>query len=151
MAIPDRSLILGPTLTGDLSATTLTAQVAETGSTLVRGAVEQSGPTYVRLPRLSSESGPTVACRSGPPPLDDRLIWILDAPPNPGDAPVVHFARKERELGNAFADLTADQAGHLHARLTLRFGNDLVATKFARLSEERRTRLLAFLRLCAER
>jgi len=112
---------------------------------------DQSGPTVVRSLSQLAESGPTIACRAGSPPLDDRLLWILEAPPLASESPSATFARRERELGNVFADLTAAQAGYLHARLSLRFGNDLVAIKFARLSDERRSRLLAFLRLCAER
>jgi hypothetical protein len=117
-----------------------------------RAVIDQSGPTLLRrVAELSGDSGPTVARRAGGAPLDDRLLWILDAPPLPHESPPVMFARKECELGNAFADLTADQAGRLHARLSLRLAADLVAMKFSRLSAERRSRLLAFLRLCAER
>jgi hypothetical protein len=130
----------------------LVRRLADAATTLPCEVVEQSGPTLLRrLTQLSGDSGPTVARRAGSGPLDDRLLWILDAPPLPNEPPPAMFARKERELGNAFADLTADQAGRLHARLSLRLPADLVAMKFARLSAERRTRLLVFLRLCAER
>ncbi len=74
---------------------------------------------------------------------DARLIAILDS--DHGEPVHFAFARKERELGAAFAALPIlDQRG-LHTRLATVRSGDLLAEKFNRLSIDRRTRLLDFL------
>ena len=74
---------------------------------------------------------------------DARLIAILDV--DSGEPAYVAFARKERELGEAFAKLPILDQRALHTRLgTVRSG-DLLAEKFNRLTADRRGRLLNFL------
>ncbi|MEO8704690.1 MAG: hypothetical protein ABI867_31835 [Kofleriaceae bacterium] len=80
-----------------------------------------------------------------PVTIDARLLVILDGPLATGETFAAGYARKEADLGTAFAQLTPADARALHARLaTPRLGDEL-ATKFARLTIERRTRLLTFL------
>jgi hypothetical protein len=75
---------------------------------------------------------------------DAPLLAILDR--DDGTLPaLVAFARKERELGEAFAALPILDQRALHARLSVVREGDLLAERFNRLTLERRTRLLAFL------
>ena len=94
-------------------------------------------------------SSPTVAIRpaSAPRPdtVDARLIAILDAPLELGESAAVGFARKELELGEAFASLSVLEARALQARLANAKSGDELANKFARLTSERRARLIGFL------
>jgi hypothetical protein len=83
-----------------------------------------------------------------PPPvpaLDAQLAAILDAPLALGETAAVGFARKERELGTVFAELSPLAARALHLRLEHPTPGDALAAKFARLTIERRHRLLVFL------
>ncbi len=94
-------------------------------------------------------SEPTIAIRPASAPRPDtpdaRLIAILDAPLEHDETAAVGFARKERELGVAFASLTIIEARTMHARLAAPKANDELANKFGRLTIERRGRLVAFL------
>lgn len=83
----------------------------------------------------------------GRPPatLDEQLIAILDAPIAPYQTSAEAFARKERELGSLFVALHGADAHEMQFRLTACRPGDALATKFARLSLERRARLLAVL------
>ena len=75
---------------------------------------------------------------------DARLLAILDR--DDSDVPaLVAFARKEKELGEAFAALPILDQRALHARLSIVREGDMLADKFNRLTLERRTRLLNFL------
>jgi hypothetical protein len=76
---------------------------------------------------------------------DAQLAAILDAELLPGEPALVGFARKERELGEAFAALPIMDQRALHARLGVLRPGDLLAAKFARLTADRRARLVAFL------
>lgn len=76
---------------------------------------------------------------------DAPLAAILDAELLPGEPALVGFSRKERELGEAFAALPVMDQRALHARLSVLRPGDLLAAKFARLTSERRARLVAFL------
>ena len=78
-------------------------------------------------------------------PHDAKLLAILDAPLHEGEPAQVGFARKERELGTAFAALPIFDQRALHRRLSNVREGDALAAKFARLTQERRTRLLSFL------
>lgn len=78
-------------------------------------------------------------------PHDARLAAILGAPLATGETTHAGFARKERELGTAFAQLGVLDARALHQRLANPRAGDMLAATFARLTVERRTRLLAFL------
>jgi len=92
---------------------------------------------------------PTVAIRPPtaprPPTIDARLIAILDAPLAPGEGAMIGFARKERELGAMFAQLGVAESRAMGARLATPKAGDELANKFARLTVERRTRLLTFI------
>jgi len=82
--------------------------------------------------------------------IDARLIAILDAPLASRETPAEGFARKERELGNAFARLDIDQVVAIYERLVVNYACDSLARKFARLTEERRERLLDFLEVLSD-
>jgi len=92
---------------------------------------------------------PTVAIRptAAPRPetLDARLIEILDAPLAIGETTLNGFARKETELGTLLATLSVLEARAMQARLANPKRGDELANKFARLTYERRARLIAFL------
>lgn len=75
---------------------------------------------------------------------DAKLLAILDADTN-GEPTYVAFARKERELGEAFAQLPICDQRALAVRLSEPRSGDLLAEKFQRLTPDRRRRLLAFL------
>lgn len=117
-------------------------------------AVALSIPVPVR------ESAPTLRLRRTPaatkPPscadavLEAKLLAILDSPIAAIETPTQGFDRKERALGNVLSELPARDAEALLARLAINFTCDSLARKFHKLSEERRERLLGFLRLiCA--
>ena len=94
--------------------------------------------------------GKLQAAAKSPPPaaaptIDSRLLAILDAPLAPGETAMAGFARKEAELHAVLATLRAIDARALHARLSRPATSDLLATSFARLTSERRARLLTFL------
>jgi hypothetical protein len=81
------------------------------------------------------------------PPLapDGALLAILDAAPAYGETIEAAFRRKEQQLLEAFAALSAEASRSLHARLCASAPDDAVAVRFARLVRDRRERLLAFL------
>lgn len=76
---------------------------------------------------------------------DASLIAILEAPLLPGETAHAGFARKERELGNAFAALSVLEARALQSRLSNPRTGDQLAAAFSRMTSERRTRLINFL------
>ena len=76
---------------------------------------------------------------------DECLVAILDTPLAPGETVMAAFARKERELGTVFAHLSVLESRAMRARLAHPKSGDVLASKFSRLTSERRTRLLAFL------
>lgn len=82
-----------------------------------------------------------------PPPSskDDALIAILDEPLDPNETAFLGFRRKEQELAMVFATLTIVESRHMHTRLANPRANDTLATKFARLTHERRARLINFI------
>jgi len=95
-------------------------------------------------------AAPVVAAVAPPPPEpprvpDAELLSILEAPPAYTDTIEYAFFAKERALRDVFAALSVDAARVLHARLSSPRAGDEVATAFARMVPERRTRLLAFL------
>lgn len=117
-----------------------------------------SGPAVAPRPssRTSAHSSsPTIAIRppTAPvaPTIDGRLIAILDAPLAPGETAMTGFQRKEAELGAVFATLSVLESRALHARLVAPKPGDELAHKFARLTVERRARLMAFLADCRRR
>lgn len=88
--------------------------------------------------------------REEPVLMDTKLIAILDAPLSARETPTQGFDRRERDLGNAFALLSIDQAAAMFDRLVVNYTGDVLARKFNRLSEERRARLLDFLDVMAD-
>jgi hypothetical protein len=76
---------------------------------------------------------------------DGALLAILDAPLFTGEPASVGFARKERELRDAFAALPILQARALEKRLAKSAPGDSLAQRFGRLTAERKHRLLQFL------
>ena len=105
----------------------------------------------------NSEQHVAAACvhQPSPPPMhtsaivassyDARLAEIIAAVLTPGEHALVDFARKERELGEAFAVLPLLDRRALHTRLSNPKVGDPLPAKFARLTLNRRTRLIAFL------
>ena len=106
------------------------------------------GPQTLRLGGREP-SAPTIAIRppsaQRPDTTDARLIALLDAPLSPGELASAGFARKEHELGAMFAAMSVLECRAIHGRLTSMRPGDELAHKFARLTLERRGRLLAFL------
>jgi hypothetical protein len=87
-----------------------------------------------------------VAPRHTPPApatLDAQLTAILDTPLAPGETVMTGFDRKERELGGLLATLSVADCRALHARLQR--SSDPLARTFARLTSDRRIRLMNFL------
>lgn len=76
---------------------------------------------------------------------DAACLSILDAPLFPGETARVGFLRKEAELRDAFSKLPVAAQRTLHARLANPTTGDQLAERFARLTPDRRTRLLTFL------
>jgi hypothetical protein len=77
--------------------------------------------------------------------LEDEILSVLGAAPEPGERIEVAFRRKEHDLMFLFARLGVLDAMELHRRLSLGLADDLIATQFTRLIAERRGRLLEFL------
>lgn len=80
-----------------------------------------------------------------PATKDAALLAILDAPLQPGENAHLGFQRKEHELGAVFAGLSVLEARMFHTRLANPKQSDELANKFARLTIERRHRLISFL------
>ena len=76
--------------------------------------------------------------------FDLQLIEILRRHVDGGTSSEAH-RRKEQELGELFAKLTAIEACTLHKRLSNPAATDHLAVAFGRLIVERRARLLTFL------
>ena len=112
-----------------------------------------AAPRSLVRPRSSTPPaiavGPTIAIRpptaAVPDTADGKLIAILDAPLASGESALAGFQRKEHELGTLIATLSATACHALHERLATPQHGDELAHKFARLTVERRTRLLDFL------
>lgn len=96
-----------------------------------------------------SPTSPTIAIRptTAPRPdtIDARLIAVLDTPLGLGETAHAGYARKEHELGSILASLSWQESRAMHLRLTQVKAGDELAAKFARLTIERRIRLLNFL------
>jgi hypothetical protein len=77
--------------------------------------------------------------------METQIMSVLDAPPESGETIEATYLRKERALGDLFAQLTSRDALALHRRLMAGAPADPLASRFGRMVGERRTRLLAFL------
>ena len=98
------------------------------------------GPLAASAPHEDQPVPPQPTCP------DAALLAILDAPLREHETAALGFARKESELGNAFAELTILAAYTLHKRLANPLPGDTLAERFTtRLTIDRRNRLLAFL------
>jgi hypothetical protein len=89
-------------------------------------------------PAAPSEADPPLACEA-------ELVAILDEQFRDGETYAAAFLRKERALGERFAQLSAADARLVHRRLSRCATDDALAARFARLLPDRRLRLLAFL------
>jgi hypothetical protein len=74
---------------------------------------------------------------------DARLLAILQA--SMREPSTLDFARKERTLSEAFAELPVFDQRALQTRLSIVRPGDVLAEKFNRLTPECRQRLLCFL------
>jgi hypothetical protein len=96
--------------------------------------------------RTAVVTTPPPAVRAAPPATADAaLLAILGAPLAAGESAHVGFARKEAELGAAFAALGILESRALCARLSNPRPGDALAEAFMRLTVDRRTRLINFL------
>jgi hypothetical protein len=77
--------------------------------------------------------------------LLDSVSRILDAEPEPGESVQRSFDRKERELRAYCDQLDHEIRARLWSRLVAAETNDPIIAKLARLSTERRQRMLASL------
>ena len=73
------------------------------------------------------------------------MVEVLERP-TPGLLPSEAFRRKEHELGALFTALSPADSVELERRLSVSSSDDVLASRFARLTSERRARLIAFLR-----
>jgi hypothetical protein len=109
--------------------------------------LDPPSPLTAQQPLLTPQ--PLFARQPPPTVLDAiteaRLIAIIEAPLAPGETAMHGFARKEAELATAFTQLTILEAGSLQRRLSINAPDDALAAVFARLTVERRNRLVAFL------
>ncbi len=111
--------------------------------------VPRDGSTLVLRRRpIATEPPPVITCADAV--LEAKLLAILDAPLSARETPTAGFDRKERALGNAFAELTRAQAGALFDRLEINYTRDDLARKFHKLTDVRRDRLMTFLARVAE-
>ncbi|MDQ3370840.1 MAG: hypothetical protein M3680_35930 [Myxococcota bacterium] len=76
---------------------------------------------------------------------EHTIIDVLVTPPRYGETIEAAYRRKERELTELFANLGRGEAAVLLKRLSDPRTYDALATRFARLVVDRRTRLLALL------
>lgn len=111
--------------------------------------VEGPQPSRLTRPKATSTLGDIVVeeWRYEAPPQTSKeaeLTAILDAPPDPGETASLCFLRKERELIAILATLTIYEAHYLRGRLANPHPDDVLATKFSRLTLERRTRIIGF-------
>jgi hypothetical protein len=98
----------------------------------------------VTQPKAVASVPPPAAPVTVPHP-EAPMLAILMAPLAPGEPAFAGFQRKEGELRAAFAALSIIDAYHLRQRLANPRAGDALAEAFARLTDERRGRLLAFL------
>jgi hypothetical protein len=77
--------------------------------------------------------------------VDSALLALVLAPLRPGETALLGYARKERELRGAFSTLSLLEAHALRGRLEVCRSDDALALAFARLTVDRRTRLLTYL------
>jgi len=103
--------------------------------------------TSLATPRPAT--APTIAIRPPtavvPTTADGTLIAVLDSPLGTTENAFIGFARKEHEMSVLFASLSVLECRLLHKRLANPQHGDELANKFARLTHERRGRLLDFL------
>ena len=109
--------------------------------------------TSAALPRpVRPGTAPTTAAAAPAPALapahsavDARLLAVLVAPGSAFETALACFERKERELTELFAELSAIESRALHLRLSHPRAGDALATRFSHLAVDRRVRLLTFL------
>lgn len=78
---------------------------------------------------------------------EEDILAIIVAAPQHGERIEFAFRRKELELMQLMAQLSITDVFELTRRLTMRLEDDVLATRFhERLANDRRNRLMAFLR-----
>jgi hypothetical protein len=76
---------------------------------------------------------------------DVALHAILEAPLHAGETAAIGFARKEAELRHVLASLSILESRALHTRLSCPKADDQLPKAFARMTAERRARLINFI------
>ena len=77
---------------------------------------------------------------------EDEIVAVFTRPAPQGELPSHTFQRKEHELGALFAQLNELDSFELGRRLSVNAPTDPIASRFARLTVDRRDRLIAFVR-----
>lgn len=112
-----------------------------------RSTIESSVDRGLAQIRSSPRPLPARPDPSVPPSasVDEQLIEILDAPVAPGETASIGYRRKEEAIAAVLATLSALESRALLVRLTAARDGDRLVEKLARLTAERRHRLLSFL------
>jgi len=116
----------------ELVAPTIAAPVVE-------GVVERVEPEVV-APVAREPANESIGAA-----IEQTILDILTSAPMFGETIEAAYRRKERELAGLFGSLTRGEAATLQRRLVDPRSNDPIASRFARLVIDRRTRLLAVL------
>lgn len=77
--------------------------------------------------------------------LEDEILSVLGAVPEPGERIAIAFRPKEEELIVFLAHLSVLDSMRLHRRLTLSLDRDPVVTRFGRVIAERGAPFMSFL------
>ena len=130
-----------------MSETIFSAQVRTPSRANPRGLLHgaAAAPARTSAPVLAADPATLHTCTTVASSNDAALISILESPLRYGETAREGFLRKEAELRAAFAALPVATQRALHARLVNPRMGDALATKFAGLTADRRTRLLTFL------
>jgi hypothetical protein len=110
------------------------------------GSLSRSRGSSPERPRGRDASSPKPAARpTWSDSTDVALLAILEAPLHPGETAAVGFARKEAELRHILASLSVLESRALHVRLSCPKDGDPLPRAFARMTAERRARLIHFI------
>ena len=142
--VVQRTLLVDARIAAFLRGQGLFDQVA--ASTPLGSARSAFKPVIVTIARPeTTKPDDQPAIGTVPSETERQLGQILASARQPGETIEAAYRRKEHELGEVFARLTPIEARELHRRLSNPAVGDVIATLFARLVAERRTRLLGFL------
>jgi hypothetical protein len=101
--------------------------------------------TVVDAPTESDESDASTRLAWRRIDAEDEINAVLSAPRVKSEQHDAEFRRKEHELGDIFARLSAVDSLELQRRFALRLPDDELANRFAQLASDRRARLIEFL------